>query len=513
MSLVKSSLTVGFYTLISRVLGFIRDVTIASALGASMLSDAFFVAFKIPNFLRRLFAEGAFNAAFVPLYAGALTAEGKEKATQFASEAMSFLITVLLALSVVCILVMPWLMFILAPGFSDVPEKFSLTVLLTQITFPYIVFISVVSLLGGVLNSFHKFAAVAATPILMNICLIVIPPIIGGLVPTMAHALAIAVFASGVVQMVWLMLVCKRLGVLPRLQYPRLSAEVKRMLKLIGPVALGAGVAQINLFVDLIIASHVENGVSYLYYADRINELPLAVIGIAVGTVLLPTLSKLVREGNVEAVKSTQNRAIEFALLLVIPAAAALVALAAPIVQVLYERGEFTAVDSAAVSPALMAFAVGLPAFVLIKVLTPAFYANQDTKTPLKIALVCIGVNLVLNLALIGPLKHVGMAVATTTAGWLNVVLILRFLKRQGLFAFEAGTAKRLLHIGLASALMVAVLVGLSSIVSPFLQYHFTVKMTALLMWCGLGAAVYFACAWFLGLITTAQIKRVLKRG
>ncbi len=512
MSLVKSSATIGFYTLLSRVLGFIRDVTIAAALGASMLADAFFVAFKIPNFLRRLFAEGAFNSAFVPLYAGAIAGEGQEKANAFASEAYSFLVTILLALSIVCVVSMPWLMHVLAPGFKSNPEKFELTILLTQITFPYIIFISVVSLLGGILNSLHKFAAVAATPILMNLCLIIVPWAIADYTPTMAHGLAISVFVAGVAQMLWLMFFCWKLKVMPRLRYPRLSAEVKRMLKLIAPAALGAGVAQINLFIDLIIASTVASGVSYLYYADRINELPLAVIGIAVGTVLLPSLSKLVREGKTEETAAMQNRAIEFALLLVIPAAAALVVLAHPLIHVLYERGAFTAADTLATAPALMAFACGLPAFVLIKVLTPAFYANQDTKTPFKIAVVCIGVNLALNLALIGPFKHVGMAMATSIAGWLNVALILHHLRKRKLFVLDKLMVKRIPRIVLAALLMCLCLKLLASYVLPFFEHNFAVKMMALLLWCGAGCAVYFLVAWQLKLVEAAHIRRLRRR-
>jgi putative peptidoglycan lipid II flippase len=507
-SLVKSSATIGFYTLISRVLGFARDVTIAAALGASMLADAFFVAFKIPNFLRRLFAEGAFNSAFVPLYAGAIAGDGQQKANEFASEAYSFLVTILLALSMVCVIAMPWLMHVLAPGFSANPEKFELTVLLTQITFPYIIFISVVSLLGGILNSLHKFAAVAATPILMNLCLIIVPWAIADYTPTMAHGLAISVFVAGLAQMLWLMFFCWKLKVLPRLRYPRLSAEVKRMLKLIAPAALGAGVAQINLFIDLIIASTIASGVSYLYYADRINELPLAVIGIAVGTVLLPSLSKLVREGKTDEVAAMQNRAIEFALLLVIPAAAAIIMLAAPLVHVLYERGAFTAVDAAATTPALMAFACGLPAFVLIKVLTPSFYANQDTKTPFKIAMICIGANLALNLILIGPFKHVGMAMATSIAGWLNVVLILNQLKLRNLFAIDGLMVKRIPRIVLAAMVMCAGLWLLKPYVAPFFAEHFAIKFAALLMWCAAGCGLYFAVAWQLKLVEIAKFKR-----
>jgi len=431
MSLVKSTATIGSYTLISRVLGFARDITIASGLGAGLLSDAFFVAFKLPNFLRRLFAEGAFNAAFVPLFAGMLAADGEEKAKQFASEAMSFLVVLLLAVTGVFIVFMPWLMFILAPGFVNDPVKYDLTVLLTRITFPYILFISLVSLLGGILNSVNKFAAVAATPILMNLCLIIIPFLIQGWTPTIAHGLAIAVMVSGIVQWLWLVHFARKQGMLPKLIKPRLSPDVKKLLLLIAPAALGAGVAQVNLLIDLIIASQFDSGVSFLYYADRINELPLAVIGIAVGTALLPMLSKQIREGKNEAAYATQRHAIELALFLSVPAAMALIVLAEPIITVVYQRGAFSPSDTVATYHTLMAFAAGLPAFVLIKILAPGFYARHDTKTPFKIATLCVFLNLALNLILMVPFKWVGMAMATTIAGWVNVALMASVLTRR----------------------------------------------------------------------------------
>src|ERR1700722_5886030 len=362
MSLVKSTATIGGYTLLSRVLGFLRDVTIASSLGASMLSDAFFVAFKLPNVLRRLFAEGAFNSAFVPLYAGMLAGEGKDEAHSFASEAMSFLLMVLIITAGFFILIMPWLMFILAPGFDANPAKYALTVTLTRITMPYIIFISLVSLLGGVLNSHNKFAAVAATPVIMNLCLIIIPFFIHPLTPTYAHALAIAVMASGVAQYLWLVWFCVKGRMLPHWVRPRLSPHVKQLLKLIAPGAVGAGAAQINIFIDLSIASFFNGGNSYLYYADRINELPLAVIGIAVGTALLPMLSKQVREGKHEEAHKSQNHAIELALFLSLPASIALLIIGGPVVHVMYQRGAFNMAAETATANTLMAFALGLPA-------------------------------------------------------------------------------------------------------------------------------------------------------
>ena len=505
MSLIKSSATIGGYTLASRVLGFLRDVTIASSLGASFLSDAFFVAFKLPNFLRRLFAEGAFNAAFVPLYAGSVAAEGQEKATRFASEAMSLLLVILFAVTGIFILCMPWLMFILAPGFADNPDKFNLTVTLTRITMPYIVFISLVSLLGGILNSSHKFAAVAATPILMNLSLIIVPSLVDRWTPTGAHALAVAVFIAGVVQWLWLVWFCAKQGLLPRLVKPKMTPEVKRLLLLIGPAALGAGVAQINLFIDLIIASQFDSGVSYLYYADRINELPLAVIGIAVGTALLPMLSRQIRMGEMEAAYHTQNKAIGFTLFMSLPASLAIIAIARPIIHVMFERGAFTALDTAATTPALVAFAMGLPAFILIKIFAPCFYANQDTKTPFKIASLCIVVNLVFNLALMGTFRHVGMALATSIAAWVNVALMFVALRRRDWIRIEPTLKCDVAKILFASALMVLVLTVGEEFSAVWLSGHQWQRFTSLIALSVAGGLAYMVASWALNPL---QIRR-----
>lgn len=496
MSLVKSTATIGFYTLISRVLGFLRDVTIAYGMGAGMLSDAFFIAFKLPNFLRRLFAEGAFNAAFVPMFAGQLAAEGKEKARAFASEAMSFLLLILLITSGVFILFMPWIMYVLAPGFANDPVKFDLTILLTRITFSYLIFISLVSLLGGILNSFDKFAAVAATPILMNLCLIIIPFLISDWTPTMAHGLAIAVFLSGVAQWLWLVWFCKKQGMLPKFVKPRLSPDVKKLLLLIAPAALGAGVAQVNLFVDMIIASQFASGVSFLYYADRINELPLAVIGIAVGTALLPMMSKQIREGNHAAAQASQNRAIELALFLSLPAATALIVIAEPIIAAMYQRGAFSPADTVATYRALMAFAAGLPAFVLIKILAPNFFAHHDTKTPFKIASFGILVNLVFNLILMVPFQHVGMAMATTIASWVNVALMAHTLKKRGWLVANPKLFSEIARITLTCAVMAVVVSIAANALEPWGHAGEIMRFSALILTTLAGLAAYFAAAY-----------------
>jgi len=507
--MIKSTATIGGYTLLSRVLGFVRDVTIASGLGAGYLSDAFVVAFKLPNVLRRLFAEGAFNSAFVPLYAGMLAGDVRDEAHNFASESMSFLLVVLLAVTGLFIIAMPWLMFALAPGFEHNPAKYALTVTLTRITMPYIIFISLVSLLGGVLNSHHKFAAVAATPVIMNLCLIIIPFFIGPLTPNGAYALAIAVMASGVAQYLWLVYICRRQGMLPKLTRPRLTPHVKKLLKLIAPVAIGAGVAQINIFIDLSIASYFNGGNSYLYYADRINELPLAVIGIAVGTALLPMLSRQIREGREDDARRSHNHAIELALFLSLPAAVALIVMAEPIIATVFQRGAFGVLETVATYHALIAFAAGLPAFILIKIISPAFYARQDTKTPFKIALFCILVNLSFNLLLMGPLQHVGMALATSIAGWVNVIGMTMVLMKRGWLVVEPKLVMQIGKILLASTAMALVLHGLQPYAAPALEAREIGRFLALCALVAAGLGSYMICALMLNIM---QLRSVVSR-
>lgn len=498
--------------MLSRILGFVRDICIATFVGANMLTDAFFVAFKLPNFMRRLFAEGAFNSAFVPLYAAALTKEGKEAAQKLASEAQSMLLLFLLALTVLMEIFMPYLMYVLAPGFDTEPEKFELAILLTRITFPYIIFISLVSLLGGVLNSIERFGAVAASPILLNIALIAAILFFGDMFPTPAHALAFGVLAAGFMQLGWLVWFCHRENVLPALQFPVLTARVKRLLILIGPAALGAGVAQINLMVDMIIASTVPEGVSYLYYADRINQLPLGVVGVGVGTALLPMLSKQLREADKSRALHTQNRAIELVLLLTLPAAAAILIIAQPMIATLFEHGAFTATATAETYPALMAYGIGLPAFVLIKVLAPGFFANHDTKTPFKIAAVCMAVNLLLNLALVGPMAHVGLALATSIAGWLNVAMMAYTLHRRGYLQPDDMLRYRMSRIILASGIMAAVLCAAWLLTAPLFLHGLPVRGIVLAGLIGIGLATYGGLMLGLKVITWTEFKSLLRR-
>ncbi|UEM22549.1 murein biosynthesis integral membrane protein MurJ [Skermanella mucosa] len=510
----RKILSVGGLTLASRVLGFVRDILTAALLGAGPVADAFFVAFRLPNHFRALFAEGAFNAAFVPMFSSFLVGQGRSQARIFAEQVLAFLLVVQLVLLLAFELIMPWFMVVFAPGFADEPMKYDLAVLFTRITFPYLLFISLVSLMGAVLNSIERFAAAAAAPILLNLCLIGALVGLTPLLPTAGHALAWGVLAAGVAQFLYLAWDCRRAGMSLRLPRPRLTPGVKRFLTVLGPAALGAGVTQINLFIDTLIASLLPTGsVSYLYYADRINQLPLGVIGIAIGTVLLPELSRALKSGNMQAAGDSQNRAIELSLLFTLPATAAFLAAGFPIISVLFERGAFQAADAQATSATLMAYALGLPAFVLIRSLLPGFYAREDTKTPVKIALVVVTVNVALKLALMQPLSQVGLALATSAASWVNCALLAVLLFRRGFLVLDARLRRRVPRQLLAALAMAGVLLaaqwGLGGFLSAPDLWTRSLALGALV---GAGVAAYAVAGMALGVVSMAELKLYTRR-
>jgi putative peptidoglycan lipid II flippase len=511
--LLRAIATVGGYTMLSRVLGFVRDILIAATLGASPVADAFFVAFKLPNFFRRLFAEGAFNAGFVPLFSGLLQSEGPDRARAFAQQALAVLLVTLLIFVSLFQALMPWVMLGLAPGFVDEPAKFELTVQLTRLTFPYLLFISLVSLLAGVLNSLGRFAAAAATPVLLNLCLIGAVLWLAPHTPTAGHALAWGVALAGMVQLLWLLAALHREGWRLRLPRPRLTPRVRELLRLMAPAAVGAGVVQINLVIDIVLASLLPSGsVSYLFYADRLNQLPIGVVGVAVGTALLPLLSRQIAAGEDEAANESQNRAVEFALLLSLPAAAALMVIAEPTLRVLFERGAFGPAETQATALALIAYAVGLPAYVLVKVLTPGFFARLDTRTPVLIASLCVGVNLVLNLLLMGPMKHAGLALATALSAWLNTYLLARVLYGRGHFRPDAGLYRRLGRMIFATALMALLLALLATALAGPLAGGTLARVPALVLLVLAGLVGYGAAAQLCGAARLTDLKRFLGR-
>ncbi|HXQ52898.1 MAG TPA: murein biosynthesis integral membrane protein MurJ [Stellaceae bacterium] len=512
MALLRSVATVGGYTMLSRVLGFVRDMMTAALLGAGPVTDAFFVALRLPNLFRTLFAEGAFSAAFVPLFAGLAAQEGRDAARLFAEDALAALLAALVVFIVVGEATAPWLLHVLAPGFAALPDTFALTVHLTRITFPYLLFISLVALQGGVLNSVDRFAAVAATPALLNVFLIGALTLVR---PMSGEALAWAVTLSGFAQFLWLMASCAQAGMALSLPRPSFSPAVKRLVQLMLPGVFGAGATQLNLVISTAIASLLPTGaVSYLYYADRLDQLPLGVVGFAVGTAILPPLARQVRGGDEQGAIATQNRGLELALLLTLPAAVALGVAAWPILHVLFERGAFGPEQTRATAGALAAYAAGLPAFVLVKVMAPGFFARHDTKTPVKVAFAAIGANIMLTttLGLLTPLAHVGVAAATSAAGWVNALLLIHILGRRGQFALDA-RARRALPRMLGAALgMGAVLLALEAALGPAFEGGLIERLAALALLVGVGLVAFAVLAVALGAAPWGEVKQRLKR-
>ena len=503
--------TVGGWTMVSRILGFLRDMLIAAKLGAGPMADAFFVALKLPNLFRRLFGEGAFNAAFVPAFAQLLTQRGPAAAQALAERMATLMILWLALLTGLGLVFMPQLMQVLAPGFVERAEKFALAVELTRITFPYLLLICLTALVSGVLNALGKFAAAAAAPIFFNLLSMIAIFALAPFVATSAHALAWGVTLSGVVQLAFVWWACAQAGMaLNPFQRPSLAPEVRMVLRRMGPGLIGAGVTQLNLAVDVIIASFLASGaVSYLYYADRVAQLPLGVIGAAVATALLPLLARQIHAGQPLSAHRSINRAIEISLILAVPAAVALAVLALPILAALFQRGAFGAAEALATSHALIAYAFGLPAFVLVKVFVPGFFARGDTATPVKIGIFCVALNLGLNLLLMGPLQHVGVALSTTLAAWANAGLLAWMLRRRGQWVADRRLRRatpRLLGAALAMGLVLAAL-------SWWLAPGAGLAGVGLLgLICALGAATYFALAQLCGGLDLRDIQRLMRR-
>lgn len=458
MTLMRSFATVGGFTMLSRVLGFCRDILIAGILGTGAVADAFFVAFRFPNLFRRLFAEGAFNSAFVPLFAKRLENEGETSARQFAQDALNVLLAALLVTIAIAEIFMPWLMYVIAPGFSTNPGKFDLAILLTRISFPYLLAVSLVALLSGVLNSLGRFAAAAAAPVVLNIVLIAV---LGWLAWLDAHetaragrAMSWGVCAAGFLQLAMLWGAARRAGMPMNIGRPRMTEGLRDLVRLGVPGVIAGGVTQINLLIGTMIASLQAGAVSYLYYADRIYQLPLGVVGVTIGIVLLPDLSRRLRSGTSAEVNHSQNRALELSMLLTIPAAIALVVVPIPIISVLFERGAFRPEDVMPTVMPLIAFAFGLPAFVLVKIFSPGFFAREDTRTPMYFAAVSMAVNIVGSLALFFVIGHTGIAIATSVAGWVNAVLLGATLVRRGQFTMDAALQRKLPRIIISSVVM-----------------------------------------------------------
>lgn len=522
MNLARALGSVGGLTLASRVLGLVRDSLFARFVGAGFASDAFLIAFRLPNMFRALFAEGAFSAAFIPMF-NRKVAEGDREdggglphGIAFAEDALSVLLPALIVLTAIMEVAAWPVTWVLSGGFNEASRaEFAFAVELSRITFPYLLLISLVSLLGGILNSLHRFWVAAAAPILLNLTLIVALVFFHHHEPLFtARNQAIAVTVSGALQLLWLWWACRRAGVTLRLKLPRLGPDVKRLLKLIWPAAAGAGAVQINLVVSTALAASLlaEGSVSYIYFADRLNQLPLGLIGIGLGTVLLPTISRQLGGGNEAAAMETQNRGMELALLLTLPATVALIACGQPIVAALFQHGKFTPADTVATAQALAAFSIGLPAYILVKVLTPGFYARQDTATPVRFATISMVANLVLNLAFIVPLAHMGPPLATAIASLLNVALLWRALVKRGHFVADAQLRRRAWRLALAALAMGAVMWFANAAFVPYTTGTSIERWGAMFVLVATGGIVYAAAAFLFGAVRPADIRRLVKR-
>jgi putative peptidoglycan lipid II flippase len=518
MSLLKNTATIGGLTLVSRVAGFVRDMLSAQYLGAGLANDAFLIAWRLPNLFRALFAEGAFSSAFVPMFNREIGRSdgGMPAALGFADEVLAILFPIVLVLTILMMALAGPVVWLLTGGFPDGgPDKFALAVTLTRITFPYLALISLVSLLGGILNSVGRFWVNAAAPILLNLCMIAgLLFFRGHNAFETAHTQAVAVTISGVFQLGWLIWACDRAGTGLVFRRPRLNPKVRELLRIIWPAALGAGAVQFNLLISTGLAARFlpQGAVSYLYFADRLNQLPFALIGIGVGTAMLPGLSRQIGAGDQQGANTTMNRAIELVLVLALPATAALMIAATPIIRALLQHGAFTAEDARATGTALAAFSLGLPANIMIKVLVPGFYSRADTRTPVRIALIAMLANFLMNLVLIWPLAHIGLALSTALSCWINAGLLFVTLRKRGHFEVDPRLKRTAIRLGLATLAMAALLIAAGPLVDP----HMTGNLFERVFWLAalmiVAAAVYFGVAILLGAFDWTEFKAQFSR-
>jgi putative peptidoglycan lipid II flippase len=509
----RASAVVGGWTLASRLLGFARDILIAAFLGSGPVADAFFVALKLPNLFRRLFGEGAFNAAFVPAFARA-AAESRPAARALSGEVAGVMLLVLGLLVIAGEVAMPWLMRGFAPGFVATPARFALAVTLTRITFPYLLLICLAALLSGVLNGVGRFAVAAATPVLFNLVCIAALLALRHVLPTAGHALAFGVLAAGIVQLAWLSIACARAGLHPHLTAlrPTVSPGLRQVLRRMIPGLIGAGVTQLNLTVGIIIASLLPAGtVSVLYYADRVNQLPLGTIGVALGTTLLPALARDLALNNEPAAAARLNHAIALAFAIALPAATALVLLSHPIIAVLFGRGAFSPAAAAASGVALAIYAIGLPGTVLAKLLAPACFARGDTATPVLVGGAAVAFNLLLSLSLMHALGFLAPALGTSVAALLNAALLALLLWRRGILRPDAALTSRVLRVLAATAVMAAGLLLLAPACRTLLSTPGLVRWCALAALVAAGLIAYAATAHALGVLNLRQLRAALR--
>ncbi len=505
--LLRSTFTVGGMTLISRILGFLRDMVVARYFGASNGADAFFVAFRIPNFLRRLFAEGSFSQAFVPVLSEQKTLYGHDEVRALIGHVAGVLGLIVVLITILGVLAAPVLVMVFAPGFVSEPTRYGLTVEMLHITFPYLTFISLAALAGGVLNTYGRFGVPAFTPVFLNLSMIA-----GALLlaPHLEHpvtGLAWGVLLGGALQLMVQLPFVFRLGLLALPKPSFQNAAVRKILRLMVPTLFGSSVAQINLLFDTLIASFLVMGsVSWLYYSDRLLEFPLGVFGIAIATVILPKLSADNAMRDAESFTRTLDWALRLVVLIGVPAGLSLALLGGPLLSTLFQYGEFSAHDTEMATRSLMAFSFGLPAFIFIKVLVPGFYARQDTKTPVRIGIFAMLSNMVLNVLLVFPLAHAGLALATTLSAYLNAGLLYRTLRRVGVYHPLPGWGGFLTRAALANAAMAIVLWWGTGSLASWMAWSVLARAAHLVLWIVVCMGVYFSVL----IVSGVQIRSLL---
>lgn len=495
MQIVKSSIIVAFFTLLSRIFGYVRDILMASYLG--LHADSFAVAFRLPNTFRSLFAEGAFSSAFVPMFAGKLASEGEKASLKFASQVFSLLFVILSFFIFFMMIFMADIIPLLAPGFIQDSAKLELTINLAYFTSPYLFFIALASLYAGVMNSFGRFAIAASLPIILNLVMILAIKFLTPYSPSPSYALSYGVFIAGALQLLFIIIATYRASLQIKFTKIVITADMKKMFKNMLPAIIGSGVVQINLAIDTIIASFIDGAASIIYYADRLNQFPLAIIGTALGTVLLPTLSRQIRSNQQAQAVATQNKALEVALFFTLPCAFALAMISDTLVSFLFERGSFTHDDSLKVAKALTALAFGLPAFVMIKIFTPRFFAEHDTSTPVKISAICIVTNVVFCLSLVSFFSYVAIMIATSISAWINVSLLYYIQHRRGLFTIDKKFWLYLLKVIISCILMICSLCFFEQI--NFTASSYMLKLSFFATEIIIAMIVYFLSSYILG--------------
>jgi putative peptidoglycan lipid II flippase len=520
LSLLKHTSTIAGFTLLSRVFGFVRDVLLARVLGAGLAGDAYQLAFTLPNTFRRLFAEGAFSVAFVPMYSRKLAGEeGEEGAARFADDVLSIFIWVLLGFSALAMIAMPIIVFGLASEYQSVPGKFELSVFLSRVTFPYLFFISLVAMLSGLLNARSRFAPGAIAPVLFN--LVLISGIITGNYwrgdsgddRFVVYALSAAVSLSGFVQFLYLWWAVRRAGLKLHIRKPKLTPEVRQLGMVILPATFGAGIYQISQFVDTFFATSLPQGsLTLLKMADRLNQMPLGIVGIALGTAILPMLSRHIQSDDKIKAQRLQSDAFEMATLLTLPAAAALAICAPAFVNAFFVGGKFKPEDGIIMSYITMALVAGLPAYVIVKILNPGFFARSDTKTPVYTALISLIFNIILNVFVVRPYGIVGLAGATACSATLNCLLLYAVLHKRGWFHFTGQLGNRIARQLVATAAMSALLWWMMGLLLPNFSSDILTRISSLVVLVGGGMAAYFFIGYLVGALDKDRVNRLLRR-